>query len=271
MSMAGTGTAGMDGSAGTGMVGKGECCADCLCRGPQPTALTNERGPYSTMNYMISGVGCVHYPTNAEPPFAAVAISDGFAGMDGCISVQPGWGPLYASHGIVAMIINTDSSDQPDVHGSKLAAGIAALKAENMKSDSPLNGTLAGRYGTSGFSMGGGGTTYSAQGDKTLLTNVAIMPWGPVNSGITVPTLVICGTNDGIAPCGSYGTAAYHGIGEMVPKMRVEVYSGHSGQPSAGGGESGKVGLAFQKVFLEGDERWRPLLVGADSEETNIN
>ena len=53
--------------------------------------------------------------------------------------------------------------------------------------------------------------------------------------------------------------------------MRVQVTSGHIGQPSAGGGSSGKMGLAFQKAYLEGDERWKKLLVEADSEETNIN
>jgi hypothetical protein len=52
--------------------------------------------------------------------------------------------------------------------------------------------------------------------------------------------------------------------------MRVTVMSGHAGQPTAGGGNSGKYGLAFQKVFLEGDERWRSLLVAVDSDETNI-
>ena len=46
--------------------------------------------------------------------------------------------------------------------------------------------------------------------------------------------------------------------------------SGHSGQPSAGRNLSGAYGLAFQKYYLEGDERWWDILVGIDSEETNI-
>lgn len=96
------------------------------------------------------------------------------------------------------------------------------------------------------------------------------MPWGPVDSGIEVPTLVICGSSDGIASCASHGTPAYGGIAASVPKMRITVQSGHAGQPSAGGGVSGEVGLAFTKVFLDGDERWRPLLVGAESDETTI-
>jgi hypothetical protein len=262
---------GMDGVAGMG--GPGMCCSDgdCLCHGPDPSELTSDRGMYDTESYTISGIGCVHYPTDAEPPFAAVAISDGFLGSGGCSSFQTGqWGPLLASHGIVAMIVNTGSSDQPAARGRALLDGIEAFKEENEDSSSPLSGKLAGRYGTSGFSMGGGGTTYASQDDDTLLSSVAIMPWGPVRSGITVPTLIICGASDGTASCSSHGTPAYRGIDDSVPKMRVQVSGGHNGQPSAGGGASGEYGLAFHKVFLEGDERWRPLLVAADSEETNI-
>jgi hypothetical protein len=261
------------GSSTGGDGGSGMCCPDgnCLCHGDVPKALTSDRGPYKTASYTVAGTGCVYYPTDAPAPLAAVAVSDGFLGAGGCGSFQTGqWGPFYASWGIVAMIVDTGSSDQPAQRGMALSNGIAAFKSENTKSGSPLNGKLAGRYGTSGFSMGGGGTTYAARGDKTLLTDVAIMPWGPVNSGVSVPTLVICGSSDGTAPCASHGTPAYNGIADSVPKMRIQINSGHAGQPSSGGGMSGKVGLAFQKVFLEGDTRWRPLLVGAESVATNI-
>jgi hypothetical protein len=261
-----------DGGAATG-TGTGTCCPDgkCLCHGPAPTELTAAKGPYKAQNYTVPGVGCVYYPTDAEPPYAAVAVSDGFLGSGGCGSFQTGeWGPLYASWGIVAMIVDTGSGDQPAQRGAALTKGIETFKAENTKSGSPLEGKMSGRYGTSGFSMGGGGTTYSAQKDPSLLTDVAIMPWGPVRTGVTVPTLVVCGSSDGTAPCGSHGTPAYAGIQDTVPKMRIQITSGHAGQPSSGGGQSGKVGLAFQKVFLEGDQRWRPLLVAAPSEATNI-
>jgi hypothetical protein len=256
-----------------GMMGTGECCddGDCLCHGPAPTALTARPGPFDTDSYTVSA-GCIHFPTDAEPPFAAVAISDGFLGSGGCSSFQTGqWGPLYASHGIVAMIVNTGSSDQPATRGAALGRGIAAFKAENTKMGGQLFGKLSGRYGTSGFSMGGGGTTYAAEDDDTLLTNVAIMAWGPTRgAGVSVPTLVICGSSDGTASCGSHGTPFYNAVPTTVPKMRITVSSGHNGQPSAGGSESGEVGLAFQKVFLEGDERWRPLLIAAPNDNTTI-
>jgi len=275
-----TGDAGVgaatDGGATPAPTGDGMCCDDgnCLCHGDAPTALTAEKGPYATKNYTVPE-GCIYYPDSADakPPFAAVTFSHGFAGTGGCSPTSfqgGGWAPLYASWGIVAMTINTGSGDQPNVRGRKLLAGIAAFKAENMKSGSPLEGKLAGRYGTSGFSMGGGGTSLASVTDKTLLTSVAVMPWGPARMGVETPTLIICGSSDGTASCGSHGTPLYRGIMDTVPKMRVQVQSGHQGQPSVDMGNSGKYGLAFQKVFLEGDTRWRPLLVAAKSEETNI-
>jgi hypothetical protein len=254
--------------------GKGECCDDgkCICRAAPPSSASNMRGPYQTMSFNVAGTGCVYYPTNADAPFAAVSISDGFGGTGGCGRTQTdGWGPLYASWGIVTMIVNTGSGDQPNARGRALIKGIEAFKAENMRSGSPLMGKMAGRYGTSGFSMGGGGTSYASVTDKTLLTSVAIMPWQPVRSGVTVPTLIICGSSDGIASCASHGNPLYSGIQGMTPKMKVTVQSGHVGQPTAGSGRSGAAGLAFQKVYLEGDTRWKPLLQGIMGEKANIN
>jgi hypothetical protein len=271
----GGGTGGTGGTAGSGGTagGTGTCCSDgnCLCHGPAPSQLTSSNGPYTTTSYSLAGVGCIYYPTNGVAPFAGVAISDGYLGSGGCGRTQTsGWGPLYASHGIVTMIIETSGSDQPSTRGTKLLRGIAGLKAENENGSSPLHGKMAGRYGTSGFSMGGGGTTYAASQDSSLLTSVAIMPWGPTSGrAMTVPTLVICGSSDGTAPCRSHGQPFYSEIPSTTPKMLVTVSSGHSGQPSAGGGASGARGLAFQKVFLEGDERWRSVLISG-SPTTNI-
>ncbi|MET0389757.1 MAG: hypothetical protein ABW321_27540 [Polyangiales bacterium] len=255
-------------SAPGGAMGAGACCkdGDCLCHGEPPAAPTNEPGPFETA-MVDTSAGCIFYPMDAEPPFAAVAISDGFGGSGGCGFSQTGdWGPLYASWGIVAMIIHTTGGDQPQQRGTKLSAAIEAYKMENTKADSPLMGKLSGRYGTSGFSMGGGGTTFSAEADPTLKTNVSIMAWTPTRGELTVPSLFIFGSSDGLA--GTMGMASYSNVSDSTPKMAVTVSSGHSGQPGAGGGGSGKAGLAFQKVYLEGDERWLPVLLMVDATES---
>jgi dienelactone hydrolase len=168
----------------------------------------------------------------------------------------------------VAMIIHTGSGDQPQQRGTKLTAAVAAFKTENMKMGSPLMGKLSGRYGTSGFSMGGGGTTFSAAADPMLKSNVSIMAWTPTTASIKVPSLFIFGSSDTLA--GTMGMSSYRSIMDPTPKMAVTINSGHAGQPTSGGGASGKAGLAFQKVYLEGDERWKPILLMVDSTDTNI-
>jgi hypothetical protein len=143
--------AGMPDAGGDGdgdMMGEGECCedGDCLCHGPNPTALTSAAGPFGTQSYDLRGIGCVYYPTDAQPPFAAVAISDGYLGSGGCGRTQTsGWGTLYASHGIVAMIVNTGSGDQPAAGGPARSEGNTGVKAENGNNTSPPVEKRAGR------------------------------------------------------------------------------------------------------------------------------
>ncbi len=262
------GEAGVGGSGGSGGA-TGTCCpsGECLCHGPAPSALTASGGPFMTATFTIS-TGTVHYPTNADPPFAAVAIVGGLFNTGP--EMAP-WGPFYASHGIVTVVTTTIGSDVPAIRATKLLASIAALKEENGKSGSPLFGKLAGRYGTSGYSMGGGGTTIASGDDSTLMTSVGLAPWGPDGSGVQVPTLVLCGSADGTAPC-SMAQGAYSQIPSATPKMMISIDGvGHLswfGPTDAGMGTSGKYALAFQKVFLEGDERWRALLLSDPSNGT---
>jgi hypothetical protein len=174
------------------------------------------------------------------------------------------WGPFYASHGIVTVIVTTGALDQPAVRGTKLLAAIEQLKGENTKADSPLMGKLSDRFGTSGYSMGGGGTTIASAQNATLKTSVGLAAWGPQNSGIRVPTLLLCGSSDGTAPC-SMSQGAYRGIADPTPKMMISITGASHlnwfGPTNAGGGTSGKYALAFQKVYLEGDLRWKKFLL----------
>ncbi len=270
------GTGGVGGATDRpGTVTGGTCCAsgDCLCHGPDPSGLTSRSGSFNTQSYPIA-TGTVFYPTDADPPLAAVALCGGFTNTG---PEMNDWGPFYASHGIVTVITTTTGMDIPAIRADKLLGAIEELKTENTKSGSPLFGKLAGRYGTSGYSMGGGGTTIASGTDPTLRTSVGLAAWGPVAAGVQVPTLLLCGSSDGVAPC-TMSTGAYAEIPDSTPKMLLSI-SGAShmswfGPTSAGGGTSGEYALAFQKVYLEGDERWKPLLVNRPSDaadwQTNI-
>jgi hypothetical protein len=82
--------------------------------------------------------------------------------------------------------------------------------------------------------------------------------------------MVICGSSDGTAPCASHGTPVYNAIPAATPKIRVTVTSGHAGQPTAGSGDSGEWGLAFLKLYLDGDQRWKSVLLAGNETATNI-
>lgn len=274
MAMAGTGSAGMAaagagaagmaaaGAGAAGVTGSGKCCpsGDCLCHGDPPMALTSAKGPFKTTTLRVS-TGTVHYPTDAEPPFAAVAVCGGFLNTGPEMDT---WGSFYASYGIVTIITTTGASDQPATRGDKLLGAIATLKQENMKSGSPLMGKLSGRYGTSGYSMGGGGTTIATGMDQTLKTSVGMAPYGGTSRNVKTATLLFCGSADTTAPC-SMASGVYRGIMDPTPKMWVTLSgTGHlewvGSYSGPGGGAAAKLALAFQKVFLEGDTRWKPLL-----------
>jgi hypothetical protein len=124
-------------------------------------------------------------------------------------------------------------------------------------------GKLSGRYGTSGYSMGGGGTTIATGKDQTLTTSVGMAPFGGQATNVKTPTLLLCGSVDTTAPC-NMASGVYTGIMAPTPKMLVVLAgTGHLewvGSYMTAGGAAAKVSLAFQKVFLEGDERWKPLL-----------
>jgi pimeloyl-ACP methyl ester carboxylesterase len=214
--------------------------------------------------------GTLFYPTDAEAPFAALAIAAGFLNTGAEIL---DWGAFFASHGIVTLVTTTTAIDFPDVRATKLAASIAELKGMNSESGNPLSGKLSGRYGTSGYSMGGGGTTIAASNDKTLVSSVGLAPWSPVGADITTPTLLMCGGADTVAPC-SMAQGAYTAMPETTPKMMIVIpaidHLAWLGGPT-GPGQGGAFALAFMKAFLEGDERWKSVLLDADgSVTTNI-
>jgi pimeloyl-ACP methyl ester carboxylesterase len=279
--MAGTGGvaamagAGGGGSGGASGGGAGTCCAsgDCLCHGPDPTQLSSSSGPYNTAMYTIS-TGTVYYPTDADPPLAAVAIIPGF--LNTGPEMAP-WGPFYASWGIVLADTNSGAADTPDIRATELLAAVDELKTENTNSSSPLYGKLGDRFGTSGYSMGGGGTTIAASMDSTLKTSVGLAPWGGVGQGVAVPTLLLCGDADTVAPC-NMAMSDYTSMADSTQKMLMvapgATHFNWFDPADAGGGMSGKYALAFQKVFLEGDERWKPLLLtppsGGGMQTTNI-
>lgn len=131
---------------------------------------------------------------------------------------------------------------------------------------------MSDRYGSGGYSIGGGGSTVAAAGDPSHKVSIGLAPWTPTGFRVDAPSLCICGSTDLVAGC-SHNDWAYAELDDSVPKMNAMVSGGHLQRfgPDAGWGEGGGLALGFAKVFLEGVTRWKASLLALDSTyETNI-
>ena len=250
---------------------------DGFMRGPAPTMdSVMKNGPYQVKNY-ADGIkdgaeflaATIYYPVDADPPFAGIVACPGFTAYQD--SVAP-WGPFLASHGIVLMTIDTNTTgDSVDVRQGALLDALASLKAEQTRSGSPLNGKLdMTRFGLMGWSMGGGGTWLNANTHPELKSAMSLAGHIATQIGgagqftkVTVPTLLLAGDAD----TGILGLAmsqpVYESIPDSTPKILYEV-SGASHfdiQPQTGNNLFGMYGLSWQKVFLEGDMRYKQFLM----------
>jgi dienelactone hydrolase len=249
-----------------------------IMRGPDPTtASASTQGPYTVKTYTSGfkdepnfAAATIYYPTDADAPFAAVAICPGFTATQSSINT---WGPFLASHGIVVMTIDTNSTTDSVVQRSTaLLDALDSLKAENDRSGGPLMGKVdTSRMGLMGWSMGGGGTWIDANTHpelKTAITMAGHIITAPGGTGaittISVPTLMFAGQDDSAILGGGMSQPIYTQIPDSVPKMLYEVAgAGHdvANSPANNVKNIGLYGLSWQKVFLEGDTRYRQFLL----------
>jgi dienelactone hydrolase len=251
-----------------------------LIRGDAPTLESATReGPFQVTTFSAGlrdgpdyGSQTMHVPEGAEPPFAAVAVVPGFLAAESSIAA---WGPFLASHGIVTLTIGTNSPiDSPDLRAQALLDALATIEAENARSGSPLEGQVdVERLGIMGWSMGGGGTLIASSSTPSLRAAITLAAWSPgvSFSSEQVPVLLFAGGSDTVA--GGQSQGFFTSIPESTPKMLFEVQGGsHSvaNNPSGGNGEVGRYGLSWLKVFLEGDQRYRPFLLQDPSQGSDF-
>jgi pimeloyl-ACP methyl ester carboxylesterase len=248
-------------------------------RGAEPTEQSVKNpGEYSVMSYTeldglvggaqygdaaIAGDGSqLYYPVEAKPPFAAMVIVPGFTAQRG--DVAP-WGQFLASHGIIGLVIDTNTvGDTPDIRAGGLQDGLESLKKENMREGSPIRGNIdVTRLGVMGWSMGGGGTWMTADARPELKAVISLCGWiiGPVGGATKVPSLQLASVGDPLAA--GMSQPVYQAIPESTPKMMIEFSSADhwlANDPANAGQQIGRFGLAWLKVHLEGDERYRQFL-----------
>jgi hypothetical protein len=180
-------------------------------------------------------------------------------------SVQE-WGPFYASHGIVTIIIGTNSIlDFPELRALALLDALETIKKENIRVLSPLEGALnLNQLAVSGWSMGGGGAQIAAVLDNTISGVVALCPWLP-NARLNhqSPLLIFSGENDTVAAPSQHANIHYNTTPNSTDKVLVEIAKGNhsvANSPTGGNTRVGKIALAWLKLYLEGNDCYCNLL-----------
>lgn len=235
-------------------------------RGPAPTValLEASRGPFATASQSVSslsvtgfGGGVIYYPTStSEGTFGAIAISPGYTAAWSSIS----WlGPRIASHGFVVIGIETNSRlDQPASRGRQLLAALDYL-VQRSSVRSRIDGT---RLAVAGHSMGGGGSLEAADSRPSLQAAVPIAPWNldKTWSDVRVPTLIIGGENDSIAPVSSHSIPFYNSIPASSEKAYLELNGASHFFPQTVNTPTGRQMVAWLKRFVDNDTRYEPFL-----------
>jgi predicted dienelactone hydrolase len=231
-------------------------------RGPAPTlsALQASRGPYSVSTASVSrlaasgfGGGTIYYPTTTtDGTFGAIAISPGFTAYWSSIS----WlGPRLASHGFVVIGIETNTTaDQPGSRGDQLLAALDYLTQR-----SSVRGRIdASRLAVAGHSMGGGGSLEAASDRPSLQAAVPLAPWNTDKSWseLRVPTLIIGGESDTIAPVASHSIPFYTSIPASAEKAYLELNNASHFFPQSTDTWTAVQMTSWLKRFVDDDTRY---------------
>lgn len=205
----------------------------------------------------------IYYPTNKTELLASIAIVPGFTALP--ISIEE-WGPFYASHGIVSIIIGTNSIyDYPEARAIALLDALETIKQENNRASSPLKGLLdLNKLAVSGWSMGGGGAQRAAVIDNTIAAVVALCPYlNNPQLNHSSPVLIFSGENDAIAPASQQANIHYNQTPSATNKVLFEIKNGDhyaANSPDGGDGAVGRMALSWIKLYLEGNNCYCSLL-----------
>lgn len=233
-------------------------------RGPAPTVQSIEasRGSFAVTDAAISGQsgfggGRIYYPSDATQTYGAVAIVPGYLS----IWAEMAWlGPRLASNGFVVIGVETSGLlDQPSSRSDQLKAALNWATTT-----SPAASRIdKSRLAVAGWSMGGGGTLETALEMPSLK---AAIPLAPVHftqtnySDLRVPTMVIDGETDLIAPPDNYGGKYYGTFPSSIEKAHLIINDqGHFftiwENPT-----QGKYMLSWLKRFVDNDTRYSQFL-----------
>ena len=230
-------------------------------RGPDPTenSIEASRGSFAvsqtTVSSLVSGFGggTIYYPTStASGTFGAIAISPGFTASQSTIA----WlGPRLASQGFVVITIDTNSIyDQPASRGDQLLAALSYLTG----SSTVRTRIDASRLAVAGHSMGGGGSLEAAQDRPSLQAAIPLAPWNSQKSwsSLRVPTFIIGGESDTVAPVSSHSIPFYNSIPSSAEKAYMELNNASHFFPQTTNTPTARQAVAWLKRFVDDDTRY---------------
>ena len=231
-------------------------------------------GPYSVISYdepsgIRNGVyydgSTIYCPVNGTN-LSSIVLVPGFMNTE--FTIQ-NWGPFLASYGIVTMTIGTNSlADDEFDRRDALQDAIISLKEENTRFLSPIFGRIdLNSISVGGFSKGGGGAQLLAKIDSSLKSVVSLYPFieNPVASDFNhgIPTIIISGQLDIIAPPALHADIHYDYIPITTNKLKFEVALGSHDALLGPNGASGEVGvrvLSWLANYMLNDNCYCPLI-----------
>lgn len=250
--------------------------AQAVQNGPTPTLTSvQQTGPFSLNSQTVSGGGSfggatVYSPTTGGP-YAVVVFCPGFTLTQSSISTM---GQRLASFGFVVATIDTlSTTDLPSQRATEIAAALKAVSA--LKTGAAAGKIDSSRQVITGHSMGGGAVLIAAQNNSSLKAAVALAPWSQSQtnfSGDKVPTAILVGSADTIAPAGSFANVFYKSLPSSTNKLEG-IISGEThffveeNPPNQPGSY---VQISWIKRFADGDTRFSQFLNG-DSRFTTFH
>ncbi|MBI5258646.1 MAG: alpha/beta hydrolase [Burkholderiales bacterium] len=214
------------------------------------------------------GGGTIYYPSTSGQ-YGLIAISPGFTATESSVA----WiGRKLASHGFVAIVINTNTTlDQPASRARQLRA---ALDHARLRASSTVRSRIdASRQAVAGHSMGGGGSLIAAEDDPTLKASFPLTPWNTTTSftNVRVPTMIFGADGDTIAAVAAHARPFYASIPSSTKKAYAELNGATHFTPNSRNEAIGRYGVAWMKRFMDNDTRYSTFLCGSEHNSYNTS
>ena len=120
----------------------------------------------------------------------------------------------------------------------------------------------ATRLAVAGHSMGGGGSLEASRDRPSLQAAVPLAPWNTTKSwsSLRVPTLIVGGESDSVAPVSSHSVPFYTSIPSATEKAYLELNNASHFFPQSVNTPTARLAVSWLKRFVDNDTRYDQFL-----------